>query len=100
MKGRMKSKDVKNRDFYITSIPDTTMNRDGDICPLEPEEEYVVIKKEKLEDTRSESTRLNSSHVSISYAVFCLKKKKTNTSVKCLLVRLIYEFYDPCVECI
>src|SRR5699024_12319739 len=25
------------------------------------------------------STRLNSSHVSISYAVFCLKKKKENT---------------------
>src|SRR5690349_23878094 len=25
------------------------------------------------------STRLNSSHVEISYAVFCLKKKKTNT---------------------
>src|SRR5690606_39722698 len=24
------------------------------------------------------STRLNSSHVKISYAVFCLKKKKTN----------------------
>src|SRR5207244_12275792 len=27
---------------------------------------------------RSESTRLNSSHQIISYAVFCLKKKKTN----------------------
>src|SRR5690606_40231132 len=26
---------------------------------------------------RSESTRLNSSHVKISYAVFCLKKKTT-----------------------
>src|SRR5690554_7322323 len=26
--------------------------------------------------SRSESTRLNSSHVRISYAVFCLKKKK------------------------
>src|SRR5690348_17742796 len=26
------------------------------------------------------STRLNSSHPSISYAVFCLKKKKKNTS--------------------
>src|SRR5256885_10454628 len=25
------------------------------------------------------STRLNSSHLVISYAVFCLKKKKTNT---------------------
>src|SRR5258708_8187777 len=27
--------------------------------------------------SRSESTRLNSSHQIISYAVFCLKKKKT-----------------------
>src|SRR5437870_7868035 len=26
------------------------------------------------------STRLNASHVAISYAVFCLKKKKTNMS--------------------
>src|SRR5690625_6425283 len=26
------------------------------------------------------STRLNSSHVAISYAVFCLKKKKMNTA--------------------
>src|SRR5699024_12699178 len=29
-------------------------------------------------DTDRKSTRLNSSHVSISYAVFCLKKQKTN----------------------
>src|SRR5690606_39443190 len=29
--------------------------------------------------SRSESTRLNSSHVKISYAVFCLKKK----NIKC-----------------
>src|SRR3989442_6206042 len=28
--------------------------------------------------TDRKSTRLNSSHVRISYAVFCLKKKKTN----------------------
>src|SRR4051794_41736202 len=28
------------------------------------------------------STRLNSSHPSISYAVFCLKKKKKNTNRK------------------
>src|SRR3712207_7128829 len=27
------------------------------------------------------STRLNSSHANISYAVFCLKKKKTNQSI-------------------
>src|SRR4051794_41730938 len=29
-------------------------------------------------DLDRKSTRLNSSHPSISYAVFCLKKKKTN----------------------
>src|SRR5690349_24236947 len=31
----------------------------------------------RLEEDRK-STRLNSSHVEISYAVFCLKKKKSN----------------------
>src|SRR5256885_8015029 len=30
------------------------------------------------------STRLNSSHLVISYAVFCLKKKKTKTRINCL----------------
>src|SRR2546430_10231240 len=31
------------------------------------------------------STRLNSSHSQISYAVFCLKKKKQHSSTSCLL---------------
>src|SRR5437868_12552200 len=31
-------------------------------------------------DRDRKSTRLNSSHVSISYAVFCLKKKKKKTN--------------------
>src|SRR5690625_7105554 len=35
---------------------------------------------DKVRTRRSEGTRLNSSHVAISYAVFCLKKKKTNTT--------------------
>src|SRR5690554_1284859 len=34
--------------------------------------------KDKLGALDRKSTRLNSSHVRISYAVFCLKKKKTN----------------------
>src|SRR5690554_5914485 len=33
-----------------------------------------------MEQADRKSTRLNSSHVRISYAVFCLKKKKQNTS--------------------
>src|SRR5690606_41944366 len=45
--------------------------RDGDA--------YVAYKAklcEELGDVDRKSTRLNSSHVKISYAVFCLKKKK------------------------
>src|SRR5690348_18116641 len=35
-----------------------------------------------ITDTRDrKSTRLNSSHPSISYAVFCLKKKKTKNTI-------------------
>src|SRR5207249_6505363 len=34
------------------------------------------------------STRLNSSHVSISYAVFCLKKKNKRLTVCCIIVYL------------
>src|SRR5699024_11486930 len=34
--------------------------------------------EEYIETQDRKSTRLNSSHVSISYAVFCLKKKKLN----------------------
>src|SRR5690606_40232749 len=35
------------------------------------------------------STRLNSSHVKISYAVFCLKKKKSEIKIKRLSVRYL-----------
>src|SRR5699024_11942955 len=35
-----------------------------------------------LADTDRKSTRLNSSHVSISYAVFCLKKKRKTASCR------------------
>src|SRR5437868_9867227 len=37
---------------------------------------YTGIENRRVHgESRSKSTRLNSSHVSISYAVFCLKKK-------------------------
>src|SRR6266704_5767552 len=37
---------------------------------------YVSPRSYGLDSRDRKSTRLNSSHVSISYAVFCLKKKK------------------------
>src|SRR5689334_23425574 len=39
-----------------------------------------VIVNTDADNQDRKSTRLNSSHSSISYAVFCLKKKKTNIS--------------------
>src|SRR3712207_8350770 len=38
-------------------------------------DEYRKLTREELDEDRK-STRLNSSHANISYAVFCLKKKK------------------------
>src|SRR3712207_7651586 len=35
-------------------------------------------RRQDLEEQDRKSTRLNSSHANISYAVFCLKKKKIN----------------------
>src|SRR5690606_41845466 len=43
------------------------------LVPSPTAPDYVIIEDRK-------STRLNSSHVKISYAVFCLKKKKNTTT--------------------
>src|SRR5690242_21228623 len=48
---------------------------------------YTESEENRFLEVRSEETRLNSSHMSISYAVFCLKKKKQNSTkeLHCLL---------------
>src|SRR5689334_23983837 len=46
-------------------------------------ERFAAGRAEPLEARKDrKSTRLNSSHSSISYAVFCLKKKKINTTAQ------------------
>src|SRR5690349_23793549 len=47
---------------------------DEDVSPRF--ERGVKVSKRDVERADRKSTRLNSSHVEISYAVFCLKKKK------------------------
>src|SRR2546430_12542862 len=44
-----------------------------------PQEEQEAIHRRKIMRQDRKSTRLNSSHSQISYAVFCLKKKKPMT---------------------
>src|SRR5438874_8546933 len=42
----------------------------------------IKVDREERPDLDRKSTRLNSSHVEISYAVFCLKKKKKKKITK------------------
>src|SRR5690242_21277021 len=49
--------------------------QDGERKSIEPLSARVTLDRK--------STRLNSSHMSISYAVFCLKKKKKQDEVTC-----------------
>src|SRR5256886_13446492 len=50
--------------------------------------EVVAVQGDRALGTDRKSTRLNSSHSQISYAVFCLKKKKTydSSSSACTIV--------------
>src|SRR2546430_12037554 len=59
-----------------TLFPYTTLFRSlGQEAAPEPEPSGLTELHHQWEDRKS--TRLNSSHSQISYAVFCLKKKKT-----------------------
>src|SRR5438477_9808061 len=60
-------------DALPISFPAAVRSEDADdLAALDPE-------RDRFERDRK-STRLNSSHMSISYAVFCLKKKTTISS--------------------
>src|SRR3712207_7089160 len=47
--------------------------------------------RDLLADVDRKSTRLNSSHANISYAVFCLKKKKYTESLLVLTKTILYK---------
>src|SRR5947209_16642821 len=61
-----------------TLFPYTTLFRPGPTGPRTPGRTPPKLRDHPGRDRKS--TRLNSSHANISYAVFCLKKKKKNTS--------------------
>src|SRR5699024_11230892 len=61
---------------YITWDSSVRILSDGTEVPFETNT-YSNTSDAKGTSVDRKSTRLNSSHVSISYAVFCLKKKKT-----------------------
>src|SRR5438477_7948342 len=55
---------------------------DHDVRPVLQRSVVEGRREGRIDQQRDrKSTRLNSSHMSISYAVFCLKKKKKSTSM-------------------
>src|ERR1017187_10718494 len=60
-----------------TLFPYTTLFRSETVTFTKPGPYRVVV--DAYPNTDRKSTRLNSSHRCISYAVFCLKKKKTKS---------------------
>src|SRR5256885_7760652 len=55
---------------------------DGQQFPAEYEGDIFAAEQDR------KSTRLNSSHLVISYAVFCLKKKKKKGTILCVFAHL------------
>src|SRR3989475_6120002 len=62
------------------------VKRGGKVIELTPKEyavlEYLMRHPGRVMPRDRKSTRLNSSHSQISYAVFCLKKKKNEPSAR------------------
>src|SRR5256885_10238286 len=81
-----------------TLFPYTTLFRSRDRAPrfAAAYRDATTPNQPQLKSSRRDkdrkSTRLNSSHLVISYAVFCLKKKKTHTRHPFLvLVSYLYQ---------
>src|ERR1039458_3524862 len=60
-----------------TLFPYTTLFRSGD-PDLQRRRKARLLRNQSRQFLDRKSTRLNSSHLGISYAVFCLKKKEFN----------------------
>src|SRR5688572_32025779 len=65
-------------DRVMVSVPEIQVVRLEDVAELlgDPNEVVSAVMMKLLGDVDRKSTRLNSSHSQISYAVFCLKKKR------------------------
>src|ERR1035441_10793295 len=67
-----------NREVAIKVLPEAVANDPDRLARFTREAQVLASLNHPNIDRKS--TRLNSSHLGISYAVFCLKKKNINTS--------------------
>src|SRR5258707_14169076 len=77
--------DTATTEIYTLSLHDALPILEGNVQPAEGVwEDWLLKLPEEARTERAtpedrKSTRLNSSHANISYAVFCLKKKKPDS---------------------
>src|SRR5258707_2559339 len=76
--------DTATTEIYTLSLHDALPISDWSssstrCCPSSAPPRRTALSPSSARDRKS--TRLNSSHANISYAVFCLKKKKKNTPI-------------------
>src|SRR2546428_8876131 len=79
--------DARTNALVIRDIPDNVTRAQKIFRDLDQRTPQVQIEARIVQATKAfsrdrKSTRLNSSHDQISYAVFCLKKKKTTASTR------------------
>src|SRR5256885_1897459 len=63
-----------------------------DLSPLSKDDRFALPDQGTSAKDRK-STRLNSSHLVISYAVFCLKKKTTSASPRCVVPLRCFDLF-------
>src|SRR5438270_6733232 len=80
--------DTATTEIYTLSLHDA--------LPISPEairdrpnKQYAERNQQEQQQGDRKSTRLNSSHSQISYAVFCLKKKKIAINIRLILTSTI-----------
>src|SRR6266481_7283693 len=76
--------DTATTEIYTLSLHDAlpiSQNRRQHSRPGRPGRDHCAFQRDR------KSTRLNSSHSSISYAVFCLKKKNKNNAAASIIKR-------------
>src|SRR3712207_7878671 len=83
-----------------TLFPYTTLFRSGEHdrphlgVALHRRQLLVELLEDRAREDRK-STRLNSSHANISYAVFCLKKKKQTITMERVTAQLRLQHFSP-----
>src|SRR5436309_11801594 len=71
----LKAEQINEAVRFMSGLYKAFVETDASLCEINP---FITT----TDGRDRKSTRLNSSHVKISYAVFCLKKKTTTESPK------------------